>query len=419
MTEDLEQQVRAAAARARVAAADLAPLSRARKDAALLAMAEALAGATDDVLQANAVDVAAARAAGTPSAMIDRLRLSAERIAGMAGGLRDVAALPDPVGEVVRGYTRPNGLEVRQIRVPFGVVAMVYEARPNVTVDAAGLALKSGNAALLRGSGTARRSNEVLVDVLAIAAEKAGLPADSIQLVPGTDRASVGYLLRARGLVDLIIPRGGAGLINYVVQNSTVPVIETGVGNVHVYVDADADLDIAERLVVNAKVSRPSVCNAAETLLVHRAVAEEFVPRVVRALQADGVVLHGDDAFAAASPDVIQATDEDWGREYLSLDLAARVVDDVDGAIAHIRTWSTGHTEAIVTRNLDTARRFVARVDSAVVMVNASTRFTDGGEFGFGAEIGISTQKMHARGPMGLAELTSTKWVVTGDGHTR
>ena len=319
----------------------------------------------------------------------------------------------------MRGYIRPNGLEIRQIRVPFGVVAMVYEARPNVTVDAAGLALKSGNAALLRGSGTAHRSNEVLVDVLAIAAEKAGLPPDSIQLVPGADRASVGYLLRARGLVDLIIPRGGAGLINYVVQNSTVPVIETGVGNVHIYVDADADLDMAERIVVNAKVSRPSVCNAAETLLVHRAVAEEFVPRVVRALQADGVALHGDEAFAAASPDVVRATDEDWGREYLSLDMATRVVDDVDAAIAHVRTWSTGHTEAIVTRNLDTARRFVARVDSAVVMVNASTRFTDGGEFGFGAEIGISTQKMHARGPMGLAELTSTKWIVTGDGHLR
>jgi glutamate-5-semialdehyde dehydrogenase len=400
-----------------IATAELAPLSRARKDAALLAMADALAGATDDVLRANAVDVAAARAAGTPSAMIDRLTLSAERVDGMAAGLRDVAALADPLGEVVRGYTRPNGLEIREIRVPFGVVAMVYEARPNVTVDAAGLALKSGNAALLRGSGTARRSNEVLVDVLAIAAEKAGLPADSIQLVP--DRSGKRRLpTRARGLVDLII-RGRRRLINYVVQNSTVPVIETGVGNVHIYVDVDADLDMAERIVVNAKVSRPSVCNAAETLLVHRAVAEEFVPRVVRALQADGVVLHGDEAFAAASPDVVQATDEDWGREYLSLDMATRVVDDVDAAIAHVRAWSTGHTEAIVTRNLDTARRFVARVDSAVVMVNASTRFTDGGEFGFGAEIGISTQKMHARGPMGLAELTSTKWIVTGDGHIR
>jgi glutamate-5-semialdehyde dehydrogenase len=419
MKDDLERQVRAAATRARAAAVDLAPMSRGKKDAALLAMADALAGATDEVLRANADDVAAAREAGTPEALVDRLALSGERLDAMAAGLREVAALPDPVGEVVRGYTRPNGLEIRQVRVPFGVVAMVYEARPNVTVDAAGLALKSGNAALLRGSGTAQRSNEVLVDVLATAAEKAELPADSVQLVPGADRASVGYLLRARGLVDLVIPRGGAGLINYVVQNATVPVIETGVGNVHIYVDADADLDMAERIVVNSKVSRPSVCNAAETLLVHRAVAEEFVPRVTAALHAAGVVLHGDETFAAASPDVIRATDDDWAREYLSLDLATCVVDDVDAAIAHIRTWSTGHTEAIITRNLDTARLFVARVDSAAVMVNTSTRFTDGGEFGFGAEIGISTQKMHARGPMGLSELTSTKWVVTGDGHTR
>jgi glutamate-5-semialdehyde dehydrogenase len=419
MKDDLERQVRAAATRARAAAVDLAPMSRGKKDAALLAMADALASATDEVLRANADDVAAAREAGTPEALVDRLALSGERLDAMAAGLREVAALPDPVGEVVRGYTRPNGLEIRQVRVPFGVVAMVYEARPNVTVDAAGLALKSGNAALLRGSGTAQRSNEVLVDVLATAAEKAELPADSVQLVPGADRASVGYLLRARGLVDLVIPRGGAGLINYVVQNATVPVIETGVGNVHIYVDADADLDMAERIVVNSKVSRPSVCNAAETLLVHRAVAQEFVPRVTAALHAAGVVLHGDETFAAASPDVIRATDDDWAREYLSLDLATCVVDDVDAAIAHIRTWSTGHTEAIITRNLDTARLFVARVDSAAVMVNTSTRFTDGGEFGFGAEIGISTQKMHARGPMGLSELTSTKWVVTGDGHTR
>ena len=295
---------------------------------------------------------------------------------------------------------------------------MIYEARPNVTVDAAGLALKSGNAALLRGSGSAYESNAVLVDVLAGAAEKAGLPRDSVQLVPGTDRTSVGYLLRARGLVDLIIPRGGAGLINYVVENSTVPVIETGVGNVHVYIDASADLEMAERIVVNSKTSRVSVCNSAETLLVHRAIADEFLPRITSALQTQGVVVHGDDAFGALD-DVEAATDDDWAREYLSLDMAARVVADVDEAIAHIRRWSSGHTEAIVTSDLNTARRFVARVDSAVVMVNASTRFTDGAEFGFGAEIGISTQKMHARGPMGLAELTCTKWVVTGEGHIR
>jgi glutamate-5-semialdehyde dehydrogenase len=413
-----EQEVRAVAARAGDAAADLAPSTRAQKDAGLHAMADAIADATDAVLAANAADVAAAREEGTSEGLLDRLSLDAGRVAAMADGLRDIAALPDPVGEVVRGYTRPNGLQIRQIRVPIGVLAIVYEARPNVTVDAAGLALKSGNAALLRGSASAYRSNTVLADVLAAAAEKAGLPRDTVQLVPGTDRESVGHLLRARGLVDLVIPRGGAGLISYVVENSTVPVIETGVGNVHVYVDADADLDMAERIVVNAKVSRPSVCNAAETLLVHRAVADEFVPRIVNALQDKGVSVHGDAAFAAR-PGVRGATDEDWAAEYLSLDIAARVVADADEAIAHIRRWSSGHTEAIVTRNLDTARRFVARVDSAAVMVNASTRFTDGAEFGFGAEIGISTQKMHARGPMGLTELTTTKWVVTGDGQVR
>jgi glutamate-5-semialdehyde dehydrogenase len=413
-----EQDVRAVAARAREAAAELAPLGRAAKDAALLAMADALVDSTEAILTANARDIANGRESGLAESMIDRLALNADRVAAMAQGLRDVAALPDPIGEVLRGYTQPNGLEIRQVRVPFGVIAMIYEARPNVTVDAAGLALKSGNAALLRGSGTAYESNTVLVYVLAAAAEKAGLPPDSVLLVPGTDRTSVGYLLKARGLVDLIIPRGGAGLINYVVENATVPVIETGVGNVHVYVDAAADLDMAERIVVNSKTSRVSVCNSAETLLVHAAIADEFLPRITSALQTCGVVVHGDENFAALDG-VEVADDDDWAREYLSMDMAARVVADVDEAITHIRRWSSGHTEAIVTRDLDVARRFVARVDSAAVMVNASTRFTDGGEFGFGAEIGISTQKMHARGPMGLAELTSTKWIVTGDGHTR
>ncbi len=336
----------------------------------------------------------------------------------MADGLRAVAALPDPVGEVVRGYTQPNGLQISQVRVPFGVLAMVYEARPNVTVDAAGLALKSGNAALLRGSASAIRSNRVLVGLLSEAAAKAGLPADSVQLVPGVDRSSVGYLLHARGLVDVVIPRGGAGLISYVVENSSVPVIETGIGNVHVYVDRDADLEMAERIVLNSKVSRPSVCNSAESLLVHAEVAELFLPRITDALQSHGVTVHGDERFSQLA-EVLPAGDEDWAAEYLSLDISARVVADVDQAIAHIRRWSSGHTEAIVTRNLDTARRFVALVDSAAVLVNASTRFTDGAEFGFGAEIGISTQKLHARGPMGLAELTSTKWIVFGDGQTR
>jgi glutamate-5-semialdehyde dehydrogenase len=413
-----EADVRAVAARARDAAVDLAPLGRAAKDTALHAMADALLAATPDVLAANAVDVAAGREAGLAESQLDRLALDGDRVAAMAQGLRDVAALPDPVGEVLRGYTQPNGLQIRQVRVPFGVVAMIYEARPNVTVDAAGLALKSGNAALLRGSGSAYATNTVLVEVLASAAEKAGLPRDAVLLVPGTDRASVGHLLHARGLVDLIIPRGGAGLIDFVVENATVPVIETGVGNVHVYVDASADLDVAERIVLNSKTSRVSVCNSAETLLVHAAVADEFLPRVTAALQAAGVVLHGDERFAAGDG-VLPATDEDWAREYLSLDIAARVVADLDEALAHIRQWSSGHTEAIVTRDLAAAQRFVARVDSAAVMVNASTRFTDGGEFGFGAEIGISTQKLHARGPMGLAELTSTKWVVTGSGQVR
>jgi glutamate-5-semialdehyde dehydrogenase len=413
-----EQDVRDVAVRARVAAAELAPLNRARKDAALLAMADALDEATDAVVTANAGDVAAGRAAGLSDGLIDRLSLDADRVAAMAHGLRVVAGLTDPVGEVLRGYTQPNGLEIRQVRVPFGVIAMIYEARPNVTVDAAGLTIKSGNAALLRGSASAYASNTALVDVIATAAEKAGLPRDAVQLVPGTDHASVGHLLKARGLVDLIIPRGGAGLINFVVENSTVPVIETGIGNVHVYVDAAADLDMAERIVVNSKTSRVSVCNAAETLLVHRAIADEFLPRITSALQMRGVVLHGDEHFAALDG-VERATDDDWATEYLSLDMAARVVADVDEAISHIRRWSSGHTEAIVTNDLDVARRFIACVDCAAVMVNASTRFTDGGEFGFGAEIGISTQKMHARGPMGLAELTSTKWIVMGDGHIR
>ncbi|MGX7679193.1 glutamate-5-semialdehyde dehydrogenase [Jatrophihabitans sp. DSM 45814] len=414
-----EADVRAVAARARAAAVELAPMTRGAKDLALLAMADSLEASADVVLTANARDVAAARMAGTSEQLIDRLSLDDERVAAMAQGLRDVAGLPDPVGEVVRGFTQPNGLEIKEIRVPFGVVAMVYEARPNVTVDAAGLAIKSGNAALLRGSGSAFESNQALVSVLADAAAKSGLPADAIQLVPGTDRSSVSHLLHARGLVDIIIPRGGAGLINFVVENSTVPVIETGVGNVHIFIDASADLDMAERIVVNSKISRPSVCNSAESLLVHQAIADQFLPRITSALQVLGVVVHGDEQFVHVNADVVEATDEDWATEYLSLDLAARVVADLDEAIDHIRRWSSGHTDAIVTADLAAARRFVSRVDSAAVVVNASTRFTDGGEFGFGAEIGISTQKLHARGPMGLRELTSTKWVVFGDGQIR
>jgi glutamate-5-semialdehyde dehydrogenase len=414
-----QEQVHDTARRARTAAAELAPLTRAVKDAALHAMADALVAHRDDLLAANRADVAAGREAGTPEGMLDRLALDEGRIEAMAQGLRDVAALPDPVGEVVRGYTLPNGLEVRQVRVPMGVVAIVYEARPNVTVDAAGLCVKSGNAVLLRGSSSAYRSNTALVEVLAAAAEKAGLPADAVQLVPGTDRESVTHLLRARGLVDVVIPRGGAGLISHIVENAIVPVIETGVGNCHVYIDADADLDVAERIVLNSKTHRPSVCNAAETLLVHRAVAGEFLPRIAKALGAAGVTLHGDDTVVSTVDAAVPATEADWADEYLTLDLAVAVVDSLDDAVGHIRRWTSGHTEAIVSNSATAIKRFVSRMDSAAVMVNASTRFTDGGEFGFGAEIGISTQKLHARGPMGLPELTTTTYVVTGDGHVR
>ena len=407
------------AKRARVAAAGLAPLPRKDKDAALRAMADALVARAGEVLAANAEDVAAGREGGTSEAMLDRLTLTTARIEAMADGLRHVATLPDPVGEVVRGSSLPNGLELRQVRVPLGVVGIVYEARPNVTADAAGLCLKSGNAVLLRGSASAYRSNRVLVDVLADAATAAGMPADSVQLVPGTDRSSVKELMQARGLVDVLIPRGGAGLIEAVVTESQVPVIETGVGNCTVYVDASADLDKAVAITVNSKTHRPSVCNAAETLLVHADVAEAFLPRAVEALRAEGVVLHADERARAYDPAAVPVTEEDWAAEYLSLDLAVGVVDSLDDAVAHIRRWGSGHTEAIVTRDVDEARRFVRSLDSAAVMVNASTRFTDGSEFGFGAEIGISTQKLHARGPMGLPELTSTTYVVTGEGHVR
>ena len=409
---------RAVAERARVAARGLALATRAEKDVALLAMADGLVAATDDVLAANGEDLQRAEAGGTPVNILDRLRLSPERVAGMAQGLRDVAGLADPVGEVVRGGVLANGLELRQVRVPFGVVGMVYEARPNVTADATGICLKSGNAVLLRGSSSARSSNAAIVTVLRAAAERAGLHPDVVQLVPGDSHESVKELMRARGLVDVLIPRGGAGLIRSVVEESTVPVIETGVGNCHVYVDAAADLDRALAIVLNSKTHRTSVCNAAESLLVHADVADAFLPTVVAALQDAGVTVHGDLAFAAYDG-VVPATDEDWGTEYLSLDISAAVVADLDAAIEHVHRHSSGHSDAIVTEDQAAARRFVAAVDSAAVLVNASTRFTDGGEFGFGAEIGISTQKLHARGPMGLPEMTSTKYVVTGDGHVR
>jgi glutamate-5-semialdehyde dehydrogenase len=406
----------AAALRARAAARVLRTLPTDVKDAALAAMADALLERVDEILAANAADVDAARAEGTSDAIVDRLRLDRGRVAGVAEALRRLIALPDPVGDVVRGSTLPNGLQLRQVRVPLGVIGIVYEARPNVTVDATGLCLKSGNAALLRGSASAHRTNAALVAVLTEAAQKAGLPEGAIELLPA-DRASVRELLSARGLVDVVIPRGGASLIERVVRESTVPVIETGVGNCHVYVDASADPATAEAIVLNAKTHRVSVCNAAETLLVHRDVA--FLPRLLSALVEAGVTLHGDSSARAAHTAVVSATDEDWATEYLSMDMAVRVVDDLPAALDHIARWGSGHSEAIVSDSASAIAAFTAGVDAAAVLVNASTRFTDGGEFGFGAEIGISTQKLHARGPLGLPELTSTTYVVTGSGHVR
>ncbi|UNB54901.1 glutamate-5-semialdehyde dehydrogenase [Mycolicibacterium sp. YH-1] len=404
---DLRLQVHDAARRARVAARVLGTLDTATKDRALHAAADSVLAQVDAVLAANAADLDAARAAGTPDAMLDRLALNPQRVDGIAAGLRQVAGLPDPVGEVLRGSTLPNGLRIRQQRVPLGVVGMVYEGRPNVTVDAFGLTLKSGNAALLRGSSSARRSNEALVTALRAALVAEGLPADAVQLLPSEDRASVTHLIQARGLVDVVIPRGGAGLIAAVVRDATVPTIETGVGNCHVYVHEAADLDVAERILLNSKTRRPSVCNAAESLLVDAAIAETALPRLIEALQDAGVTVHLD-----PSEDELRA-------EFLSMDIAVAVVDGVDAAIAHVNEYGSGHTEAIVTTNLAAAERFTAQVDAAAVMVNAATSFTDGEQFGFGAEIGISTQKLHARGPMGLPELTSTKWIVWGNGHTR
>ncbi|VTR76882.1 glutamate-5-semialdehyde dehydrogenase [Cellulomonas hominis] len=419
---DVTDAVLDVARRAKTAARALAVATRGTKDAALHALADALVARADAIVAANADDLERGRANGTSPGLLDRLALTPERIGSIADALREVAALPDPVGEVVRGSTLPNGLRMRQVRVPMGVVGMIYEARPNVTVDAVGLTLKSGNAVVLRGGSAAARSNEVVVDVLRDALVAQGLPADLVQSIDAYGRAGGVALMHARGLVDVLVPRGGADLIRTVVREATVPVIETGVGNVHVYVDATADPAMALPILLNAKTQRVGVCNAAETLLVHRDAAAGFLPSALTALADAGVTVHGDAATADLAPagvPVVPATDEDWATEYLSLDLAVRVVDDLDAALEHIRTWSSGHTEAIVTRDLAASERFVAEVDSAAVMVNASTRFTDGGQLGLGAEIGISTQKLHARGPMGLGELTTTKWVVHGDGHTR
>lgn len=417
------EEVRAVAMRAKDAAAVLRTVTRAQKDAALLAIADALEAQTDRIVTENQRDVSAAQEAGTDPAIIDRLTLTPERLQAIAHAVRQVATLPDPVGDIVRGYTLPNGLKVRQIKVPLGVVGMIYEARPNVTVDAAALCLKSGNAALLRGSASAAHSNRVLVDTMRQALAGTDVPQDAICRVPGLGHESVEHLMRARGIVDVLIPRGGASLIRNVVQNSTVPVIETGVGNCHVYLHADAPLDRSVEIVVNAKTQRVSVCNAAETLLVHQDAAERLLPAVFEALKAKGVTVHCDDASQRYAKEVginaLAVTDLDWAEEYYSLDLAVGVVPDLEAAIAHVSRWSSGHTEAIVTDSVAASDRFCEAVDSAAVIVNASTRFTDGEELGFGAEIGISTQKLHARGPMALPELTTTKFLIEGDGHVR
>lgn len=389
------------------------------KNLVLATLADLLEKNVDAIIDANAEDLARGASEGLSESLQDRLRLTPERVAGLASAVRDIIGLPDPVGEVVRGSTVANGLRISQVRVPFGVVGVIYEARPNVTVDIAALAIKSGNGAVLRGGSAAESSNRVLVRLIGEALAEAGLPADAVCTIDDFGRTGAQWLMAARGLVDVLIPRGSAALIEAVVTQSTVPVIETGSGVVHIVVDESADVDNAVEIIHNAKVQRPSVCNAVETVLVHRGIAAELLPRLGQRLGGSGVVIHGCPVTVEHIPSAVPATDEDWGMEYLSLDVAIRVVDDIGQAIGHIDTYSTHHTESILTSSIANAERFLKEVDSAVVMVNASTRFTDGGEFGFGAEVGISTQKLHARGPMGLLELTSSKWVVRGDGHIR
>ncbi len=414
--------VEAAARRAQIASLDLREATSSSKDALLRGIADALEAAVPQIVEANAIDLQSGRDNSMSEGLLDRLLLTPERITGVAEATRHVASLPDPVGEVVRGQRLPNGLTLRQLRVPMGVIGMIYEARPNVTVDAAALALKAGSAVLLRGGRAALETNAVLVDVMRGVVVANGFNADLVQTIDEYGREGSVALMRARGLVDLVIPRGGSGLIQTVVRESLVPVIETGVGNCHVYVDRGADLDKALAIAINSKTHRPSVCNAAETLLVHRDVAAKFLPLVLRELSDAGVVLHGCETTRALAPEgvsVALATEEDWDTEYLALEMAVRVVDSLEDSIKHVRDHSSGHTEAIVSQDMAAVRRFTGAIDSAAIMVNASTRFTDGGELGLGAEIGISTQKLHARGPMGLTELTTTTWIVEGDGHVR
>lgn len=415
----MEQAVRAQAEAAKEASYALAVLRSDVRDAALHVMATALTEHAAEILQENAADVTDAAAAGVRASYIDRLRLTPERIHAMAEGLRLTAALPDPLGREDYAVRRPNGLEIHRVRVPLGVVGMIYEARPNVTADAIGLCLKSGNAVLLRGGSDALRSNAVIADVLSCAVYAAGIPAGAVQMLAMKERRAVDVMTHLTGLLDVLIPRGGAGLIRHIVESSSVPVIETGSGICHIYVDRGADLTMACRIVRNAKVSRPSVCNAAETVLVHRDIAAAFLPQMAEQLRADGVELRGCPETCAILSDVAVATEEDWATEYGDLILSVRVVADMDAALRHINRYGTGHSEAIVTNDIRTAHTFQQRADASTVYVNASTRFTDGFEFGFGAEIGISTQKLHARGPMGIEALTSTKYLVYGEGQVR
>ena len=415
----LEQEIISQARKAGQAARVLAGLSASQKNSALVLMSEALVNETPAILEANQIDIRAGIEKGLSKSLIDRLLLTPERIQDMAQGLREVSSLPDPVGEVETMWLTPNGLEVGKVRVPLGVIGIIYEARPNVTVDAAGLCLKSGNTVLLRGGSEAIHSNKIITKIIAEASVQGGIPEGAIQLIESTDRAAVHAMLKMNGLIDVIIPRGGAGLIQTVVQNSTVPVIETGVGNCHVYVDEAADLDLAEKIVINAKCQRPGVCNAMETLLVHSEVADHFLPAMMETLRELGVEIRGDQRVRGYAGWAKEASEEDWASEYLDFILAVKVVDSMEEAMDHIFRYGTKHSEAIITKDYGRARRFLKEVDASAVYVNASTRFTDGNQFGFGAEIGISTQKLHARGPMGLKEMTTYKYIIYGDGQIR
>ncbi|HHW56703.1 MAG TPA: glutamate-5-semialdehyde dehydrogenase [Clostridia bacterium] len=412
-------EVELKAKKARIAARKMAVLEENIKNLALESMAEALVKNINKILEANEKDVLEAEKRNVKASLIDRLRLDEKRIKAMAQGLKDIAALKDPVGNIEEMWKRPNGLQIGKMRVPIGVIGIVYESRPNVTADAAGLCLKSGNAVILRGGSDAINSNIAIASILAEAALRSGIPEGAIQLIENTDREEVNRMMKLNGLIDLIIPRGGASLIKNVIENSTVPVIETGVGNCHIFVDETAKFEMAKDIIVNAKVQRPGVCNAVETVLVHKAVAKEFLPIMVRQLSSLGVEVRGCQITKEICPEVKEATDKDWETEYLDLILAVKVVENIEEALEHISKYSTGHSESIITENYENAMRFLKAVDSAAVYVNASTRFTDGGEFGFGAEIGISTQKMHARGPMGLKELTTYKYVILGSGQIR